>query len=153
MHGSDFHALPAEPASYVHKTSCVTGDDNIRPAFPDAIDLVLKNGSRDVRVLDREEPAKTATHLRLLQFYEFNSLYGFQDTFGLGPDIELAEEVTGLMKRDLAVEVRADILDSENVDQELGELECARGERSRSLEHLRVVLEEVGKEDSDHARA
>ena len=109
MHRPDLDALTAESACNVHQTSRVTGDDYIRPAFPDAVDLVLKYRSRDVRVLDREEAPKTATHLGLLQFHKLHASYCFQDTFGLGPDIQLAQQVTRLMERDLALEVRADV--------------------------------------------
>src|SRR6185503_20969525 len=97
----------------VHQTSRVTGYDYVRPALLDAIDLVLKYGPRDVRVFDREESPKTATHLGLLQFHKLHASYCFQDTFGLGPDIEFAKKVTRLMQRDLALEVGADIINAE----------------------------------------
>ena len=121
MHGLYGDALPAEAASDVHQTSGVAGHDYIRPALLDTVDFVLKYCPRNVRVLDREESSKAATHFGLLERNKLQSMYSFEDALRLGSDVQLAQQVTGLMQRNLALELRADVFDAEDINEELGE--------------------------------
>ena len=64
VHRSCSAALPAQSSGYVHEATNVARNYHVGATLFDALNLVLKYGARDVRILDLEQSAKPAAGVR-----------------------------------------------------------------------------------------
>src|SRR5262249_9501433 len=127
--------------------------NNIGAAFVDAVDFFLKYAARDVRILDREQPPKSAASLGALQLNHLNSFDRFEQPLRFGPYLKLTQQMTRLMQRYLTTITRAYVLDAKDIDDKLSELVRSRSERFGAAMPVRIVFEKLRIENLHHARA
>src|SRR5205085_11456241 len=118
-------APPREAAADLQQARAVDGGADLRPTLLDRRTLVREHRARGVRVLDRERAAEAAALLGSGQVDELETADLPQQPERRVTHVRHAQRVARRVIHDATGEARADVLDAEPADQELGELEDA----------------------------
>lgn len=122
----------------MHQTGVVGAAQHLGAGGQGAADLVLAHGGGDVGVLDGEGAAEAAALLGTGQLPQLQALDRFEEPAWPLPQAQGPQPVAGGVVGDGVREAGADIGDTKDVDQELGEF--VRTGRECALPELGIVL-------------
>jgi hypothetical protein len=128
VHHADAGARVAQAAADVHQAGVVGGGADVGAGVDDPPQLVGQHRRRRVGVLDREGAAEAAALLGGRQLDEVDAAHRAQEPDRRVAHLEQPQRVARRVIGHAVMEGRADVLHPEAPDEELGELEDARGE-------------------------
>jgi hypothetical protein len=120
---------PRQAAADVHQAGGVAGGAQLGTGGQHVAHLVSQHGCRSVGVLERERAAESAALVGGGQLDQVQPAHVPQQPQGLVADTEHSQRVTGRVVGHPVREGGADVLDTEHVDEQLGELVRAGGHR------------------------
>src|SRR4051794_41127450 len=111
----------------VHEASQIAADDAISPRLFDGGQLALEHPVRNIRVLDRKEPAEPAAFLLLAQLGLAHAFDTTKNRQRLAVDAEAAQQMTGRVVRDRGRKPAAETI-RRDLGDELTEFPASAGD-------------------------
>lgn len=146
-------ALPVKAAGDMHETAGIGGYEGRGLGLFQVADLTLEEFGGEGAVLDGEDTAETAAVVGFRQLPDLRAANGGQEGTRLAIDTDAAQQVAGGMIGKRPIPAGAEVGNAEVIDEVLGELEGARGERPGARQPDRVLGEELGVIMAEHVSA
>lgn len=152
MHSSHGGSRAQQRATNLHQATGIDGDYRVGSGFQDRIDFRPHHAARHRREFHGKRSAEAAALFRGLHFRQFQPLHISEKAARRFLDLEFTQSMTTVMKSDLAVESRPNIVNTENVREKLRKLVRAFLDLMSLLEQCRLVAKQIVKMMGDHGR-
>src|SRR5437899_2925320 len=97
MHNANFRSDARETSANLHQTTCVAGNDGVHLRAFNRLNLLIEDGSRNFRILDRERSTETTTGVGVFQLDKFGFAHALNQPTRLAMNIEITQTVTRVM--------------------------------------------------------